>query len=301
VKKPILFPAITALILARAPLAESPQPKQIPRIGYLSLLKPAHESTRAEAIRLALRELGYIEGQNIAIEYRYAEGKQDRAPEFAAEMVRLNVGIIVAAGGNVAVRAAKNATQKIPIVMVGGGADPVKAGLVASLARPGGNVTGVTNLGGELGGKRLELLKEAIPKLSRVAVLYEPAAPSAVVELKEVLPAAARALRLTMQPWDVRAADDFNKVFASLNRERPDGLYALGGPLMTANLKRIVELESKNRLPSVHSNKEAVDAGGLMYYGGGPRGQLPARHIFRGQNSQRRQAVRSPYRAADEI
>jgi putative ABC transport system substrate-binding protein len=181
--------------------------------------------------------------------------------------VRLNVDIIVAAGGNVAVRAAKNATKKILIVMVGGGADPVKAGLVASLARPGGNVTGVTNLGGELGGKRLELLKEAIPKLSRVAVLYEPAAPSAVVELKEVLPAAARALRLTMQPWDVRAADDFNKNFASLNRERPDGLYVLGGPLMTANLKRLVELESKNRLPSVHSNKEAVDAGGLMYYG----------------------------------
>jgi putative tryptophan/tyrosine transport system substrate-binding protein len=259
--------ALCSLLLAPCSSVHGQQPKKVPRIGYLSLLEPAHESTRSEAIRLALRELGYIEGQNIAIEYRYAEGKQDRAPEFAAELVRLNVDIIVAAGGNVAVRAAKNATKKIPIVMVGGGADPVKAGLVVSLARPGGNVTGVTNLGGELGGKRLELLKEAIPKLSRVAILYEPAAPSAVVELKEVLPAAARALRLTMQPWDVRAADDFNKVFASLNRERPDGLYVLGGPLMTANLKRIVELESKNRLPSVHSNKEAVDAGGLMYYG----------------------------------
>ena len=266
-KRKITVLALYAMLFAPSFPAEAQQPKKVPRIGYLSLLDPAAEFTRAEGIRLAMRELGYIEGQNIAIEYRYAEGKQDRAPEFAAELVRLNVDIIVAAGGNVAVRAAKNATQKIPIVMVGGGADPVKAGLIASLARPGGNVTGFTNLGGELGGKRLELLKEAIPKLSRVAVLYEPAAPSAVVELKEVLPVAARALRLTMQPWDVRAADDFDKVFASLKRERPDGLYVLGGPLMTANLKRMVELESKNRLPSVHSNKEAVDAGGLMYYG----------------------------------
>ena len=266
-KRKITVLALYAMLFAPSFPAEAQQPKKVPRIGYLSLLDPAAEFTRAEGIRLAMRELGYIEGQNIAIEYRYAEGKQDRAPEFAAELVRLNVDIIVAAGGNVAVRAAKNATQKIPIVMVGGGADPVKAGLIASLARPGGNVTGFTNLGGELGGKRLELLQEAIPKLSRVAVLYEPAAPSAVVELKEVLPAAARALRLTMQPWDVRAADDFDKVFASLKRERPDGLYVLGGPLMTANLKRMVELESKNRLPSVHSNKEAVDAGGLMYYG----------------------------------
>ena len=147
------------------------------RIGYLSSVDAASESARSEGIRLALRELGYIEGQNIAIEYRYAEGKNDRLPELAAELVRLKVDIIVVAGGDPAIRAAKNATKTIPIVMTGDGADPVEAGLVESLARPGGNVTGITNLSAELGGKRLELLKEAVPKLARVAVLYDPASP----------------------------------------------------------------------------------------------------------------------------
>ena len=155
--------------------SQAQQPKKVPRIGYLSALDPTIESTRAEAIRLALRERGYIEGQNIAIEYRYAEGKLDRLPELVAELVRLKVDIIVAPGGDPLIRAAMNATKTIPIVMVGAGIDPVKAGFVESLARPGGNVTGVTNLTGELGGKRLELLKEAVPKLARVAVLYDPA------------------------------------------------------------------------------------------------------------------------------
>ena len=210
--------------------AEAQQPKKVPRIGYLSSIDPASESARSEAIRLALRELGYIEGQNIAIEYRYAEGKLDRFPELAAELVRLKVDIIVVAGGATAIRAAKNATKTIPIVMTGAGADPVEAGLVESLARPGGNVTGITNLSRELGGKRLELLKEAVPKLARVAVLYDPANPGSVLEVKEVLPVAARALGLTIQPWEVRAADDFEKVFAALSKQRPDGLYVIGGP-----------------------------------------------------------------------
>ena len=209
---------------------QAQQPKKVPRIGYLSSSDPATESTRAEAIRLALRELGYIEGQNIAIEYRYAEGKRDRLPELAAELVRLKVDIIVVAGGDRLIRAAKNATKTIPIVMVGAGADPVEAGLVESLARPGGNVTGLTNLSRELGGKRLELLKEAVPKLARVAVLYDPAIPASVLEVKEVLPVAARALGLTIQPWEVRDADGFEKVFAALNKQRPDGLYVPGGP-----------------------------------------------------------------------
>ena len=209
---------------------EAQQPKKVPRIGYLSSFDPATESARSEAIRLALRELGYIEGQNIAIEYRYAEGKRDRLPELAAELVRLKVDIIVVAGGDTAIRAAKNATKTIPIVMMGAGIDPVEAGLVESLARPGGNVTGITNLTRELGGKRLELLKEAVPKLARVAVLYDPANPGSVLEVKEVLPVAARALRLTIQPWEVRAADDFDRVFAALSKQRPDGLYVLPGP-----------------------------------------------------------------------
>ncbi len=136
-----------------------------------------------------------------------------------------------------------------------------------SLARPGGNVTGITNLTGELGGKRLELLKEAVPKLARVAVLYDPASPGSVLEVKEVLPVAARALKLTLQPWEVRAADGFEKVFAALNKQRPDGLYVLGGPLMGANRKRIVDFALKSRLPSMYNDRAAVDAGGLMYYG----------------------------------
>ena len=152
--------------------------------------------------------------------------------------------------------------------MVGRGVDPVEAGLVESLARPGGNVTGITNLSRELGGKRLELLKEAVPKLARVAVLYDPAIPGSVIEVKEVLPVAARALGLTIQPWEVRAADDFERVFAAISKQRPDGLYvAGGGQLMFANEKRIAGLAIKSRLPSVYITKAAVEVGGLMSYG----------------------------------
>ncbi|MGB7950256.1 MAG: ABC transporter substrate-binding protein [Candidatus Binatia bacterium] len=243
------------------------QPKKTFRIGYLSPLSPPSESTRSEAIRLALRDLGYIEGQNIAIEYRYAEGKIDRLTEVAAELVRLKVDVIVVSGGINPVQAAKNTTQTIPIVMMGLAADPVEEGLVESLARPGGNVTGLANLGRELGGKRLELLKEAIPKVSGVAVLYEPNNRPAVREVKEFLPVAARALGLTLQLRDVRDAGDFDKAFTALNKERPAGLYVSGGPLMTANLKRTVGFTLKSRLPSVYQNREAVDAGGLMSYG----------------------------------
>src|SRR6266576_1556730 len=164
-------------LLAVAVIANAQQPKKVPRIGYLSNTDPATESTRAEGVRLALREIGYIGGQNIAIEYRYAEGKLDRLPALAAELVRLKVDIILVAGDR-PILAAKNATKTIPIVMMGAGLDPVEAGHVGSLARPGGNITGVTLLSRELGGKRLELLKEAVPKVARVAVLYEPAAPS---------------------------------------------------------------------------------------------------------------------------
>jgi putative ABC transport system substrate-binding protein len=255
------------LVVAWA-VVHAQQPNKVPRIGYLSSSDPATESTRSEPIRRALVELGYIEGQNIAIEYRYAEGKRDRLPELAAELVRLKkIDIFVAAGGNVTVRAAKNATKTIPIVMAGSGADPIEAGLVESLARPGGNVTGVTNLGPELGGKRLELLKEAVPKIARVAVLYDPANQPSIRDVKKLLPVTARALGLTIQPWEVRAADGFEKVFAALNKQRPDGLYPAGGPLMRANANRIAAFALKSRLPSVYTNRPYVDAGGLMSYG----------------------------------
>jgi putative tryptophan/tyrosine transport system substrate-binding protein len=181
--------------------------------------------------------------------------------------VRLKVDIIVVAAGLGTIQAAKNATKTIPIVMAGEGVDPVKAGLVESLARPGGNVTGLTYLQGELGGKRLELLKEAVPKLARVAVLYESASASAVLELKEILPVSARALGLTLQPWEVRSADDFDRVFAAMGKQRPDGLYVSVGPLMQGNGKRIASFALKSRLPSTYAYREDVDAGGLMYYG----------------------------------
>jgi putative tryptophan/tyrosine transport system substrate-binding protein len=260
--------SLCAILLALCSSAPAQQPKKVPRIGYLSAQDAARESIRAEAIRLALRDLGYIEGQNIAFEYRYAEGKTDRYPDLVAELVRLKVDIIVVAGGVRWVRPAMNATTTIPIVMSGAGIDPVEAGLVESLARPGGNVTGITNLTRELGGKRLELLKEAVPKIARVAVLYNPATVGAAREVKEVLPAAARALGLTVRSWEVRNADDFEKVFTALNKQRPDGLYVHGrGPLITANERRIVGFASKSRLPSMYVNRETVDAGGLMSYG----------------------------------
>jgi len=254
------------MLFALCSSAEAQQPTKVPRIGYLSPLDPAADSTRSEAIRLALRELGYIEGQNIVFEYRYAEGKQDRYPELAAELVRLKVDIIVAAGGGRVILAAKNATKTIPIVMVGAALDPVKAGLIESLARPGGNVTGLSILTTELGGKRLEMLKEAVPKLARVAVLYEPAVPASVLDVKEVLPAAAHGLKLTIQPWEVRAAEDFDKVFAGINKQRPDGLYLAPSTLININLKRIASFALRSRLPSVYSQREFVEAGGLMSY-----------------------------------
>jgi len=261
---------IVALAVAFAmcgAVAQAQQPKKVPRIGYLTGADAATESARSEGIRLALRERGYIEGQNIAIEYRYAEGKRDQLPALAAELVRLNVDIIVAGGGESVIEAAKKATKTIPIVMVGGGSDPVEAGYVQSLARPGGNITGLTNLGRELGGKRLELLKEAVPKAASVAVLYDPATPASVRDVKEVLPVAARALKLTIQPWEIRSSDDFDKVFSAIGKQRPDGFYVFNSPLIRLNRKRIVNFALKSRLPSVHESKEAVEAGGLIYYG----------------------------------
>src|SRR5262245_54168706 len=209
------------MLLALTCVVEAQQAKKIPRIGYLSF-EPASDSARAEAIRLALRELGYIEGQNIAFAYRYAEGKVDRLPDLADELVRSKVDIIIAVNFQ-GIHAAKNATKTIPIVMVNVGRDPVEGGLIESLARPGGNVTGIANLGVELNGKRLELLKEAVPKVTRVAVLYDPAIAGSVREVKEVLPPAASPLRLTIQPWEVRTADGFEKVFAAMGKQRPDG------------------------------------------------------------------------------
>ena len=215
---------VAVVLLALGVIADAQEPKKVRRIGYLSNSDPATESAHSEAIRLGLRELGYIEGQNIAIEYRYSEGKPDRPPSSPPNWCVSKWMASWCQAGTV-VQAVKNATKTIPIVMVGAGLDPVEAGLVESLARPGGNVTGLTNLSTELGGKRLELLKEAVPKVARVALLYDLANPSSVLSVKEVLPVAARALLLTIQPWEVRDAHGFDRVFAALSKQRSDGLY----------------------------------------------------------------------------
>jgi putative ABC transport system substrate-binding protein len=267
VSRSVFCVALCAMLFALCSSAQAQEARKVTRIGYLSTTDVARDSARIETIRLALRELGYIEGQNIAFEYRYAEGRPDRYPEFVAELVRLKVDIVVVAGGTSMIRAAQSATKTIPIVMAGAPPDPVKAGLIESLARPGGNITGITVLSRDLSAKRLELLKEAVPKVKRVAVLYAPASEGAAREVREVLPEAARALGVTIRPWEIRVANDFEKVFVELNKQRPDGLYVTPDALLGANQKRTIGFALESRLPSMYSNREGVDAGGLMYYG----------------------------------
>ena len=261
----LLFTLYSLLVVPCYPVHA--QSKKISHVGYLSDSSPARESARAAAIRQALRQLGYVEGENIATEYRYAEGNVDRAPELAAELVRLNVDVIVIAGGDTQLRAAKNATSTIPIVMVGQGGDPVAAGYVKSLARPGGNITGITLLNRELGGKRLELLKEAVPNLSRVGVLYDPGNQNNERELKQVLPVAARALGLIVQPWQVSDAQKLEKQLVAMGNQQPNGLYVTGGRQMEAIQKQTTAFAIKNRLPSIYGTSNNVQDGGLMYYG----------------------------------
>ena len=252
------------LSLLAAPLAAEAQPAgKIPRVGVLVLGLP---DRGLDPFRQGLQDLGYVEGKNIAIAYRSVEGKAERLPELAAELVGLKVDMIVAYAF-LAARAAKQATQTIPIVMVDVGRDPVEAGLVESLARPGGNVTGLTNMGVQLHGKRLELLKEVVPLGSRVAVLVDGATPGQrLLNMQEAEPA-ARALGLTVQAWEVQGTEDFERVFAAMTEERPNALYVAGGPLMIANRKRIADFAFQRRLPSVYEWRAAVEDGGLMSYG----------------------------------
>jgi len=254
------------MLLALSVRANAQQTKKKFRIGYLSGAHPTSDTERSQGIKLALRELGYSEGENIGFDFRYAEEKLDRLPELAAELVRLKVDIIVAAGGGPVILSPIKATTTIPIVMAGQGADPVEAGFVKSLARPGGNVTGMTNLLVQLGDKRLELLKEAVPKIGRIGVPYVPGNPTHSLELKEVQ-SAAHALGVTVQTFEIRHREDFDRVFASLGRHHPDGLQLLGGPVMRENQKRIVDFTLKRHVPSVWTSIEAVKSGGLLYYG----------------------------------
>ena len=243
--------------------AEAQQLKSVPTIGYLSVLSPSSDSARIEAFRQGLRELGYLEGQNMAIESRYAEGKLDRLPDLVGELVRLKVDVIVV-GGSTATRAAKNVTGAIPIVMAHG-SDPVALGFVASLARPGGNITGLTHLAPELGGKRLELLKDILAQLSRVAVLTDPGTQGHGPQIKE-LEVAARALGLQLRPAEVRKPNDLESVFSAMITGRAGALIGLQQPTLDRLRERIVDLAAKNRLPAMYANSEYVETGGLMSY-----------------------------------
>jgi putative ABC transport system substrate-binding protein len=253
--------------LLTAPLAaEAQQAAKIARIGYLSLNLAANPRLR-EAFLQGLRDLGYVEGRNIVIEYRSAEGKQERLPALAAELIALKVDVLVAPG-TLAALAAKQATRALPIVFAAAG-DPVTDGLVTSLARPGGNVTGSANLHVDLVGKCLEQLKQAVPGVTRVAVLWQPGAMGERTEknmLKEA-EVAARALAVRLQFAEARGPSDVDRVFSDMARARADALTVLPSAMFISERRRLVDLAAKNRLPAVYPSRDSVDAGGLMSYG----------------------------------
>jgi len=254
-------------VVANVFVAQAQQAGKVFRIGYLNSNTPSAAAARTEEFRQSLRELGYVEGKNIVIEYRYAEGKLDRLPALVTELVHIKVDVIVTAG-NEAVQAAKNATQMIPIVMAFSG-DPVAAGFVESLSRPGGNITGISRINVELTAKQLELLKETIPKIVLVAFLLNREGRVPELALKDAQ-AAAPSLGLRVQTLELRTRDDLEPAFQSAVRERAGALLVLPGGFNSFHRKRIVELAAKERLPSMFGRPEAVESGGLMSYGATP-------------------------------
>ncbi len=248
-----------------APLTAFAQQKgKVWRIGFLGLTTASSTASRVEALRAGLRDLGYVEGKNIVIEFRWAEDKYDRLPELAAELVRLKVDVIVTAG-TVGIRAAKSATTTIPIVMASIG-DPVALGLVASLARPGGNVTGMAGFSPEVAAKRLELLMDAFPRTKQVAVLFNPDNPSFVRVTLPAMEAAAKSLKLELHQFGVRGPGDYDSAFAAMAKRRVDAVVVLDDGALVANFGPIVKLAAKMRLPSI-GLPEFAEAGGLMAYG----------------------------------
>jgi putative ABC transport system substrate-binding protein len=251
------------LAVPRVALAQS-QPQKLARIGLLSPFAPADTAHWFKEFRLGLRDLGWVEGRNIQIEYRYADGKTDRLDEFAAELVRLGVDVIVASVNTDAL-AAKKATRSIPIIMAAAG-NPVASGLVENLARPGGNITGMSQMHPEVAGKRLELLKELDPKLTRVAVLWNPQGPVSTTSWDEIqLP--ARKMGLQLHSLEVRTLNELEKAFDAAIKARASSLNILPAPVFAANLKRVADLATRNRMPSIYQLSEFVDAGGLLSYG----------------------------------
>ena len=264
-KKKITVLTLSAMLFALCHSAEAQQPTKIPRIGFLVDGTRSTHSTRSEAFREGLRELGYVEEKNIAVEYRYTAGMADRLSDLVNELVRLEVDVIVTAGGTRAVLAAKKATKTIPIVFASAG-NPVETGIVDSLAQPGANVTGLSSFTRDLSGKRLELLKEAFPKVSRVAYLKDPSNPSGEVAWSEIQATAAY-LRVQLQSAEVRVSNDFDTAFKAIIRERAQALLTQSGPLANNNKARILDFAVKNRLPAMYADTEFTEAGGLMSYG----------------------------------
>ncbi|MGZ8477585.1 MAG: ABC transporter substrate-binding protein [Candidatus Binatia bacterium] len=262
--KKVLCLALSALLLALGFPVEAQQAGKIPRIGYLNATSASTSPARVEAFRQGLRELGYLEGKNIVIEFRHAEGKLDRLPSLAAELVRLKVDIIVS-GGPATTRPAKEATSTIPIVMAQDN-DAVATGIVASLARPGGNITGLSTLAPEISGKQLELLKEIVPKLSRVAVLGTSTIPSQVQTLREV-DLAAGALKVKIQYLDVLDPNAIETAFQNATKRRADALLVLQSAVMNPQREKVADLAAKNRLPAIYFQSQYMEVGGLMYYG----------------------------------
>ena len=262
--KSLLFGLLTAVLLIAIPFAPAQQPAKIPRIAYLAATARSTNPDRFEAFRRGLRELGYVEGKNIIIEWRFADGKADRLRALAAELVRLKVDVIVS-GGSTATRPAKSATSTIPIVMAQDN-DPIANGFVVSLARPGGNITGLATLRSEVSGKRLELLKEIVPKLSRVAVLGSSTNPGNVESLKEVELAAA-ALGVQLQVVDVKGPRDLDSGFEQAAKGRADAALVLAGPVFNVQRSQVVELAVKNRLRAIYDRRDFPELGGLMSYG----------------------------------
>ncbi len=269
IRRGVALLAVLASSLFALPFATEPQPAvKVARIGYLAPSGSLSFPQLTEAFRQGLRDLGYVEGRNIVIEYRFAEGKPERLAVLAAELVALNVDVIVTAGGTPAALAAKQATTSVPIVFIAAG-DPMTSGLVNSLARPGGNLTGLSLLFPELIGKCLEQLKQAVPGVSRVAVLWEPGEVPERAErviLKEARLAAQR-LGVRLQFVEARAPADVDRAFAEMTRARAGALTVLSTPMFARERRRLVDLAAKNQLPTVFSFREYVDAGGLMSYG----------------------------------
>ena len=257
----LLVPLAFGVLWATLP-ADAQQPRKVPRVGFVCAL--SGPSSHTEEFLRGLRELGYVEGKNITVEYRFADGRLERFRDFAAELARQKVDIIVAASAQ-AIQPAKDATRTIPIIMAQS-EDPVGSGFVAGLARPGGNLTGLTTMSPELSGKRLELLKDVVPRVSRVAVLWNGANPVAALELRET-EVAARALGVKLQPLKVRGPNDLGRAFSAMTRERAGALIVLPDFMFFVHRARLVDLAAKGRLPVIYEGPEFAEAGGLLAYG----------------------------------